>query len=171
MENNGTSKKTIIIIALIVVVAIGILYFTVLRKPKKVEYNVTKSSASADNTLIKDYDSFEKFIEKNKVEDAITNEVTFKKSTLTETYTEDFFKENSLAVVVLYEDTSKDYIHSIDTLEYNSGKTEATIGYTYKFETLAGSLSDKWYVYMFVALDKNVEHVAFQNINSKANSN
>ncbi len=167
MGNSGSNKKTIIIILLIIIVVIGVLYFTVLKKDSKVEYNLTTSGSKAENTLFKDYNSYKKFIDKNNVKDEITNGVTFKKSTLSETYTEDFFENKKLAVVVVYEDTSKDYMYSIDTIEYNSDKTEATIGYTYKYETFADVLSNTWYDYMFVELEDTVEHVVFQNINSK----
>ena len=67
----------------------------------------------------------------------------------------------------MYEDTSKDYMYSIDEVVYDSAKKEATIRYTYKYTTYAGTLDRTWYDYMFVELDKNVEHVIFENHNSK----
>lgn len=163
MENNESKKTTIIIIAVIVIIAILALYFTVLKKDKKIEYTLTTASSSAENTLFKDYQSFNKFISKvGGLEDTMTNKVTFKKSSLSETYTEEFFKEKRLALVAVYEDTSKDYMYSIDKVEYNSDKTEATITYTYKYGTFADVLSRTWYDYMFVELENTVENVIFQ---------
>ncbi len=167
MENNGGNTKKIVIIVVILLVVLGILYFTVFNKKSKVEYNLTTSSSAAQSTLFNDYNSFKKFIQKNNVNENIENKVTFKKSTLDEKYTEEFFNDKKLAVVVVYEDTSKDYMYSIDEVVYDSAKKEATIRYTYKYTTYAGTLDRTWYDYMFVELDKNVEHVIFENHNSK----
>lgn len=162
MENN-VSKKTIIIIVAIILIAVLALYFLVFKKDAKVEYNLTTAQSSAENTLFKDYQSFNKFISKvSGLDDTMTNKATFKKSSLAETYTEDFFKDKKLALVAVYEDTSKDYMYSIDKVEYNSNKTEATITYTYKFGTFADVLSQTWYDYMFVELEDTVENVIFQ---------
>lgn len=167
MGINGEMKKsTIIAIVVIVILAIVILKCTVFKKPAKVEYNLTKSLTSYENTFFKDYASFRKFADSKNIEDTMTNKVTFKKSSFAETYTEEFFEDKKLAVVVVYEDTSKDYMYSIDKLEYNDNKTEVTIKYTYKYGTFADVLSSTWYDYMFVELPKSVEHVNFQIDNS-----
>lgn len=166
MGNNGGMKKsTIIAIAVIAVIVIIILCCTVFKKESKVEYNLTKSLVSSENTFFKDYKSFKKFADSKKIEDTMTNKVTFKKSSFAETYTEEFFNDKKLAVVVVYEDTSKDYMYSIDKLEYNDDKTEVTIKYTYKYGTFADVLSSTWYNYMFVELPSSVEHVNFQKDN------
>ncbi len=163
MGNNGGMKKsTVIAIAVIAVIVIIILSCTVFKKEAKVEYNLTTSGVSAENTFFKDYKSFKKFADTKKVEDTMTNKVTFKKSSFAETYNEEFFNDKKLAVVVVYEDTSKDYMYSIDKLEYNDNKTEVTIKYTYKYGTFADVLSSTWYNYMFVELPSTVEHVNFQ---------
>lgn len=167
MENNGGMKKsTIIAIAVIVVIVIIVLCCTVFKKESKVEYNLTTSGTSAENAFFKDYKSFKKFADSKKIEDTMTNKVTFKKSSFAETYTEEFFNDKKLAVVVVYEDTTKDYMYSIDKLEYNDDKTEVTIKYTYKYGTFADVLSSTWYNYMFVELPQSVEHVNFQIDNS-----
>ncbi len=167
MENNGEMKKsTIIAIAIIAVIIIIVLCCTVFKKESKVEYNLTKSLVSAENTFFEDYKSFKKFADSKKIEDTMTNKVTFKKLSFNETYTEEFFNDKKLAVVVVYEDTSKDYMYSIDKLEYNDDKTEVTIKYTYKYGTFADVLSSTWYDYMFVELPNTVEHVNFQVDNS-----
>ena len=69
MGSNGINKKTIAIIVIIIIAAILILYLTVLKKSSKVEYNLTTSisASKAESTLFKDYESFQKFIEKNKL--------------------------------------------------------------------------------------------------------
>ena len=162
MESNSSIiKSTLIIIAIVVIVVITALCFKILKKEKKVEYNLTTSNIQAENTLFKDYKTFKKFSDNKKMEDIMTNKVTFKKNSLNETYTEEFFKNKRLALVAVYEDTSKDYIYSIDDLTYNEDKTEATITYTYKVGTFADVLSSTWYNYMFVELENTVEHVNF----------
>lgn len=163
MGDNGLKKTTIIVIVVIVIIAIIALYFGIFKKDAKTEYNLTTANSAAENTLFKDYASFNKFISKvSGLDDTMVNKVTFKKSSLSETYTEEFFKENKLALVAVYEDTSKDYMYAIDKVEYNSDKTQATITYTYKYGTFADVLSKTWYDYMFVELEDTVESVIFQ---------
>lgn len=167
MGNNSSKKTMIIAIVIIVLVAILVLYFGIFAKEKKVEYYLTTSNSEANNTFFEDYQSFKKFYDKNKgIEDTLTNKVTFKKTSLSETFTEEFFENKKLALVAVYEDTSKDYMYSIDKLEYNSDKTEATITYTYKYGTFADVLSSTWYDYMFVELDSSVEKVNFVKDNN-----
>lgn len=168
----GNEKnKKLIIALLVVVVLILIIYLVFFNKEKKVEYYLTTSSTQVENTFFKDYKSFKKFYDKaSNLEDTLTNKADFKKSSLAETFTEDFFNDNRLALVAVYEDTSKDYMYSIDKVEYNSDKTEATITYTYKYGTFADVLSRTWYDYMFVKLPSTVETVNFvkdNNSNSK----
>lgn len=169
MENSGSKKTTIITIVIIVIIALLVLYFAVFNKEKKVEYYLTTASSEAENTLFKDYQSFKKFYDKTKkLNDTLTNQATFKKSSLSETYTEEFFENKRLALVAVYDDTSKDYMYSIDKVEYNSDKTEATITYTYKFGTFADVLSQTWYDYMFVELENTVETVNFVKDNNSS---
>lgn len=171
MENNGSKKTTIIAIVVIVIAVLLVLYFAVFNKEKKVEYYLTTASTEADNTFFKDYQSFKKFYDKTKnLDDTLVNKATFKKSSLSETYTEEFFENKRLALVAVYEDTSKDYMYSVDKVEYNSDKTEATITYTYKFGTFADVLSSTWYDYMFVELENTVETVNFVKDNNSSNN-
>lgn len=168
MENKGMKKSTIIIIAIIAIAAIVILSLTVFKEKEPAEYYVTSAHDAAEPTLFKDYASFKKFINKKSIDDTMTNKVTFKKSSFSETFTEEFFANKRLAVIPVYEDTSKEYIYSVDEVIYNSDKTEVTIKYTYKIGTFADVLSSTWYNYMFVELENTVEHVEFVKDNGSS---
>lgn len=161
MGTNGITKSTIIWIVIVVIIVAGFMIFNVLNKEGKVEYFLTTANAEAESTLFNNYTEFQKFIDGKNIKDTMENRATYKKLSFSEKYNEEFFKENKLAVVVVYEDTTKDYIYSIDKVAYNEDKTEATITYTYKYDTFADTLSDTWYDYMFVDLDNTVEHVNF----------
>lgn len=161
MENEGMKKSTIIIIGVIAVIVIAVLFLFVFKKNEPVEYYITTSSTKADNTLISDYRTFSKMLKNNGIKDEITNKITFKKGSLEETFSEEFFKNKKLGLVCVYEDTSKDYTYSIDSVTYNEDKTEATITYTYTIGTFADVLSNTWYNYMFVELENTVENVQF----------
>lgn len=166
---NNTQKKVMIAVVIVAVLVVG--YFILFKEEEKVEYYLTTASTDVENTLFKDYNSFKKFYDKvSDLNDTLENKATYKKSSLSETYTEDFFNEKRLALVSVYEDTTKDYIYSIDKVEYNSDKTEVTITYTYTYTTYADVLSKTWYDYMFVELENTVETVNFVKDNSSIDS-
>ena len=154
-------KAEIIIIAIVAVIIIGVVvYLNIANKKEPIVYGIAEASGSASNTFIEDSKTLKRFITKSSLNDEIT--IDYKKYSIKERYNEEFFNDNKLAVVVVYEDTSKDYMYSFDKLEYNDNKTEVTIKYTYKYGTFADVLSSTWYNYMFVELPSTVEHVNFQ---------
>lgn len=166
MKSNGLNKSTIIWIVVIIIVVIGFIVFSILNQDKKTEYFLTKAKEEAESTLFNNYAEFKKFIDKRDIEDSLENKATYKKESLEAKFTEEYFNDKKLAVIAVYEDTSKDYIYSIDEVIYNKDKTEATIKYTYVIGTFADVLSQKWYNYMFVELENTVEHVTFEKDNS-----
>ena len=87
----------------------------------------------------------------------------YKKVNFSEQYNEEYFKEKKLAVIAVYEDDSKEYIHSVDSITYNSSKTEATINYTYKDDIYMGTLGNTWYTIMLVEIEPSVTTVNFIN--------
>ena len=161
MENEGMKKSTLIIIGVIAVIVIAILFLFVFRKDEPVEYYITTSGTKVENTLIEDYKTFAKMLKNNGINDEIKNKITFKKVSLEETFKQDLFNNKKLALVCVYEDTSKDYTYSIDSVTYNEDKTVATVNYTYMIGTFADVLSNTWYNYMFVELENSVEKVEF----------
>lgn len=163
METNN-SKKIIIIVAIIIAIIVAILLI-INRKPA-LNYTIGKAKKGTEGILIsskKELDDLNKQININ--DNLETN--NYKKTTLSEKYNDEFFKNNKLAVIAVYEDDSKEYIHSIDEVKYDSNKTSATINYTYKQDIYIGTLGNSWYTVMLVELKPEVSSVNFVNLAKK----
>lgn len=166
MESKKGLSAEVIIIAIVVVVAIvAIIYFSLSNKKEEFVYGVAEASSESQNTLIEDYKSYKRLISKAGVDDEIT--IDYKKSSMKERYTEEFFNTKKLAVIVVSEDTSKDYFYKVTDVKYNEDRTQATITYVYKAEGYTGTLSRSWFDYMFVELDGTVTTVNFAVDNSE----
>ncbi len=154
-------KKEVLIVIAIVLVIVG---FIIYKQVSKVDitYAIGKGNRSHENVLIENYEQLEKFIEDTKLNSTV--EINFKKNTVTDVYNEEYFKNKKLAVITLYEDTSKNYIYSVDDLKYSGN--EATITYTDKTEGYAGPLSNSWYNILLVEIKGNVNKVNFTKDNS-----
>ena len=92
--------------------------------------------------------------------------VNYKKYSPEERYSEEFFKENKLAIIGVNEDTSCEYFHQINEVTYENGKTSAKISYAAKKGSYAGTLSRTWTAYMIVELPNTVTSVNFELDNS-----
>lgn len=166
-EKKGLSAEVIIAIIVAVIVVGVIIYFAVTAKPKEeVVYGLTEATTSSPNTLINDYKTYKRLVDKMGVNDEI--KIDYKKNSMKQRYTEEFFQTKKLAVIVVAEDTSKDYFYDVTDVSYNKDRTQATVKYVYKVGGYAGSLSRSWYECMFVELDNTVTNVDFVLDNDSA---
>lgn len=159
METDNSKK--IAIIGIIIIAIVVILLLIINRKPD-LTYTIGRSNKETNGVIIsskKELDDLNKKIGIG--ENLETNK--YKKTTLSERYSEDFFKEKKLAVIAVYEDDSKEYIHSIDEVKYNKNNSSATINYTYKEDIYLGTLGNTWYTIMLVEINPDVTTVNFVN--------
>lgn len=161
-------KAEIIIIAVVAVVVIAaIIIYNVVNKKEEFVYGITQASSSPSSTMvIEDTKTLKSFIKKSGLNDEIT--INYKKYSIQERYTDEFFNTKKLALVMVNEDTSKEYIHDIDDVIYNKERTDVTIKYVYKSDGYAGNLSKSWVTCMIVELDNTVNNVNFVLDNSSA---
>ncbi len=163
-NKKGLSAETIIIAIVAIVIVVAIIYFSMSNKKEEFTYGTVEATTSASNTLIEDYKSYRRFLTKVGAKDEIT--INYKKYNILERYNEEFFNNKKLAVIVVAEDTSKEYIRDILDVTYNKEKTEATIKYEYRTAGYAGTLSRGWQTCMVVELDNTVTNVNFVLDNS-----
>ncbi len=161
MEDKKGLSAEVIIIAIVAVIIIGVVISMAIKSANKEEiiYGTTEATSGPQENLIQDYKTYKKYISKCGVNDNIT--INYKKNSMKERYTEEFFETKKLAVIAVSEDTSKDYFHDITSVSYNDDKTQATIKYVYKAGGYAGTLSRSWYEWMIVELDNTVTSVNF----------
>lgn len=164
MEKKKGISAELIIIIIIAIVIIGVIIYFNLNKEAPIEFGIVEGTTHTENTFIEDYPAYVRFASKVGLDDTIT--INFKKYSIKERYNEEFFETKKLAVVVLGEDTSRNYIHDISDIIYNKEKTEVTIKYVYKSDGYAGTYSKTWQTCMVVELDKNVSNVKFELDNS-----
>ncbi len=161
MSENGIAKSSIIIIVVVAIIAICACSFLVLNQEEPVEYFTVEAPRKSSNALIEEYRIIKKLVRESSITDEMQSSLDFTKYGILDRFNEEYFENKKVAVVVLYEDTTKDYTYSIDKVEYNEARTEATIHYTNKIGGYAGPMNGAWYNYMFVELDKTVENVNF----------
>lgn len=161
MSEKGMAKSSIVIILLAIVAIVGVFAYMVLNKVEPAEYFKLVGNKSYDNKIIEEYRIFKKMAKDCGLAEEMSNAITFKRHVALDYFNEEYFNNKNVAVLVLYEDTSKNYIYSIDKVTYNEAGTEATIEYTYKTDGYAGTLGNTWYNYLLVELDKTVENVKF----------
>lgn len=168
-NKKGLSAETIILLIVVILVLIAIIFFNLFNKEEDFVYGTVEASETASNTLIEDYKSYKRFMSNVKAQDKIT--IHYKKYSIQDRYNEDFFNNKKLAIIVVSEDTSKDYIRDILDVSYNKERTEATIKYEYRVAGYAGTLSRSWQTCMVVELDNTVTNVNFVLDNSSNNKN
>ncbi len=159
-EKKGLSAEVIIIAIVAVIICVAVFIAIKSSNKEEIVYGTTEATSGPQENLIEDYKTYKKYINKCGVDDNIT--INYKKNSMKERYTEEFFKTKKLAVIAVSEDTSKDYFHDITSVTYNDDKTQATIKYVYKAGGYAGSLSRSWYEWMIVELDNTVTSVNFE---------
>lgn len=161
MESKKGLSAELIIVIIVAVIILGVVVFMGIKSANKEEivYGTTEATAGPQENLISDYKTYKRYIDKCKVDDTIS--INYKKNSMKERYTEEFFNTKKLAVVAVAEDTSKDYFHDITSVTYNEDRTQATIKYVYKIGGYAGSLSRSWFEWMVVELDNTVTSVNF----------
>ena len=162
---DSVAKKEYFIIAAIVVVLLAVFIINKL-SVVKLSVGVGKADGGTENCLISDYASFQEFAEKVKLHSNM--EIDLKNKEYATYYTEEFFQKHKLGAVITHEDTSKEYIYSIDDLKYSDGKKTATVTYTDKTAGYKGPLKNSWSNVMLVELDKKVENINFARASSKA---
>ena len=154
-------KQNLIAGIVIIVLVTGFAVFNILTQKQPVEYYKTTGIKEYGNVLIDNNKTLKKVVKDYSLKTSMTNSKTFEKKEILDYFNEDYFENKKLAIVTLYEDNSKEYIYSIDSLKYNEDKTEATITYTYKVGTFADTFATTWYNYLFVELEKTVTNVNF----------
>lgn len=164
MNEKGIAKSTMVIIIVLLIAVLGIVFF-VFNKDGKLEYFRLKGYSECEGVLIDNYKDFSKLVSDSKLDKEMESAKTYKWHVVLEYFNEAFFAEKKIAVISTYEDTSKDYVFSIDEVIYNETKTSATINYTDKVGGYAGTLDTSWENYMIVELEPTVTEVKFVKAN------
>lgn len=164
MNENGLAKSTMVIIIVLLIAVLGIVFF-VFNKDEKVEYFRLKGYTKCEGVLIDNYKDFSKLASNARLNKEMESAKTYKWYVVLDYFNEDFFANKKVAIISTYEDTSKDYVFSIDEVIYNETKTSATINYTDKVGGYAGTLDTTWENYMIVELEPTVTEVNFVKAN------
>lgn len=166
MSEKGVAKSNIIIIAIIVIAAIGVLFFVMGNKNDEIEYFYGKGNKAVGQLLVEDSKELSKLIKDIGGDFELTNSTTYNKYMLSERYNENYFANGKVAIISLYEDDSKGYIQTIDEIIYNEARTEVIINYTDRTDGYAaGRLSQTWFNYFIVELEPTVTQVNFVKAN------
>ena len=159
--------KQNIIAGIVIIVAVACFaIYNIATQKKPAEYFITTGYGSYDNTIIDEHRIFKKMLKDSNVKETMSNSITYEKHNILEYFNEEYFQNKKVAVLVLYEDNSKEFIYGINEITYNNDKTEATINYHYKVGTFADTFANTWNNYMLVELDSTVQNVNFVLDNS-----
>lgn len=161
MSDKGLAKSSIIIIVVLLIAVIGVVFFVLTNKEERVEYFQLKGYKKCDGVLIEDYKTFSKLAKEANLDTEMTSSVTYNRHVVLDYFNESYFNSKKLAAIATYEDTSKNYIYSIDEVIYNEERTSVTIKYTDKTDGYSGTLGSTWQNYMFVELEPTVTSVNF----------
>ena len=159
-------KQNIIAGIVIIVLVAGFAIFNLITQKEPVEYFKVVGMKSEENALIEEYRILKNITKNSQLKEVMSSSKTYENRNILEYFNEEYFNNKKVAMVVVYEDNSKDYDYSINDVIYNEDKTEATVYYTYKSGTYAGTFATTWYNYMFVEVDSTVENVKFVLDNS-----
>ncbi len=154
-------KQNIIAGIVIILLVAGFAIFNILSQKEPVEYFKVIGIKGYENTIIEEYREFKNLVKSSGLKENMSSSITYEKHNVLEYFNEEYFQNNKVAVLVLYEDNSKEYIYGINDVIYNDTKTEATIEYHYKTGTFADTFANTWHNYMFVELEPTVENVNF----------
>lgn len=158
-------KSEIIIIAVVALaIVIGIVIFNIVNKKEEFVYGIFEAVSPTENVLIENYKDFEKFLKKTGASGEL--KIDFKKYSVKERYNEEYFQNKKLAIIIVSEDSSRDYFHDVSDVIYNDSRTDVTIKYQFKTLGYAGTLSRTWQTCMVVELDNTVNNVNFVLDNS-----
>lgn len=161
-------KQNIIAGIVIIVLVAGFALFNILSQKEPVEFFKVVGTKKHDNVLIEEFRIMKKISKDSELKADMSSSTTYEKRNVLEYFNEEYFTNKKVALVVLYEDTTKGYIQSIDDVIYNEAKTEATIKYTSKADGYEGTFGSAWYNYLFVELEGTVENVKFVLDNNSA---
>lgn len=164
-KGNKKLKQNIILGILIIVLVTGFALYNKMNEKEPVDYFRVTGLRSEENGVIEEYRILKKIVTESKLKDDMVNSITFGKENILEYFDKEYFENKKLAMIVLYEDDSKDYLYTIDDVVYNEARTDVTIEYTYKHDGYAGTLDTAWYNYIFIELDSTVENVEFVHKN------
>lgn len=163
-EKKGLSAEVIIVIVVVIAI-IGFIIYSQMNKKVEIEYGTVEGSELVEPALIDDYKEFRKFISKARLGDDLV--INFQHYSLLERYNEDYFETKKLAMVVINEDDSRFYTHSIRDLVYNDDKTAVTVKYEHSTGSYAGKLTRSWRTCMIVELDGTITSADFVLDNPK----
>lgn len=154
-------KQNIIAGIVIILLVAGFAVFNILTEKEPVEYFKVVGTRSYENSMIDEYRVLKNLVKNSGLKENMSSSTTFEKHNVLEYFNEEYFQNKKLAVLVIYEDNSKEYIYGINDVIYNDTKTEATIDYHYKIGTYADTFANTWHNYLFVELEPTVENVNF----------
>ncbi len=157
-EKKGLSAEVIIVVVIILAI-IGFIVYSQMNKKVEIEYGTVEGSELVDPTLVEDYKSLKRFISKARLDDDLV--INFQHYSLKERYNEDYFETKKLAMIVINEDDSRFYTHSIRDLVYNEDRTAVTVKYEHSTGSYAGKLTRSWKTCMIVELDGTVTSADF----------
>ena len=154
---------SIIVIILVAILAIaGIFCVGNLGKGNsKIEYYVGRINKEFENKLIKDYSELKKFTRDVSLETTRKNHQNYN---VLETFNEEYFQNNKLAIISIAEDNASNYIYEVNKITYNKDKTIATIEYTNSVSGYNGTLTSAWVNCVMVELEGTVIGVEFVEI-------
>ncbi len=154
-------KQNIIAGVVIILLVASFAIFNIVTQKEPVEYFNVVGRKSYENSIIDEYRVLKNLVKNCELKDEMSSSITYEKHNILEYFNEEYFQNKKVAVLVLYEDNSKDYIYGINDVIYNDEKTEVTIDYHYKIGTFADTFASTWNNYMFVELESTVENVNF----------
>lgn len=159
-------KQNIIAGIVIILLVAGFAIFNIVTQKEPVEYFNVVGIKSYENTIIDEYRILKNLVKNSELKENMSSSTTYEKHNILEYFNEEYFQNKKVAVLVLYEDNSKEYIYGINDVIYNEARTEVTIDYHYKIGTFADTFANTWHNYMFVELEPTVENVNFVLNNS-----
>ena len=154
-------KQNIIAGIVIILLVAGFAIFNIVTQKEPVEFFKVIGTKSYENSIIDEYRVFKNLVKNSGLKENMSSSTTYEKHNVLEYFNEEYFENKKVAVLVLYEDNSKEYIYGINDVIYNDARTEVTIEYNYKTGTYADTFASTWHNYLFVELDSTVENVNF----------
>lgn len=154
----------IIVTILVAIVVIAVIVFAGNLNNKddaKLEYYVGTINKGFENKLIKDYSALRKFTREVSLETTRKNHQNYN---VLETFNEEYFQNNKLAVISIPEDNSSDYLYEVTKVTYDENKTTATIEYRVSVTGYNGTLTSSWVNCVMVELEGTVTNVEFVEV-------
>lgn len=160
-------KQNIIAGIIIILLVAGFAIFNIVTQKEPVEYFKTVGQKTYENGIIDEYRILKNLVKNSVLNETMSSSTTYEKYDILEYFNEEYFNQNKkVAVLVIYEDNSKEFIYGINDVIYNEDRTEVTVDYHYKIGTFADTFANTWHNYMFVELEPTVQNVNFVLNNS-----